>query len=177
MSADVCLVSPAFSTAQLTLLPVDHTLNISWLALDNVGFREFYVGIVPAENYSVDGSGVEYKPTAGQPHFSITNPDILQNGVELYISVRAQDLALHSTTVTVGPILIDLTPPSINGSLYVRQQQGHVIVTWDEETFTEEEEGAAAITLRYAVGMLYKVKNTDTPNKLCVTVFSLFNQV
>lgn len=134
------------------MISQDHTLNISWIASDNVGLRQFYTGLVPSQEYSGDENQVVYERTAGQPHYSITRPDILRHGNQFYLSVRAEDLALHTATVTVGPILIDLTPPLTNGSLQVEEMQGHVTVSWDEDTIREEEEGAGPIVIYYAIG-------------------------
>lgn len=74
------------------------------------------------------------------------------HGNLFYLVLREEDLAGLITELTVGPILIDQTPPLVNGSLYVQQENGHVIVMWDEDTFAEEEEGEDSITLQYAIG-------------------------
>lgn len=150
VSSEICLTGHALSPAPLILLPQDHTLNISWFARDNVGLREFYVGVGNSSEEVLTG----YERTAGQQHYALTNARLLTHAGLFYITIQAQDLALHTSSVTVGPILIDLTPPLVNGSLQVQEQQGHVIVTWAEDTFVEEEEGAGSIALQYAIGML-----------------------
>ena len=94
----------------------------------------------------------DHEPTAGQYHYSLTSPELLTQGGVVYISLRAEDLALHTSTVTLGPILVDLTPPQVNGSLQVWEGQGHVIVTWEEGSFVEEEQGAGPLLLQYAIG-------------------------
>lgn len=149
---DVCSSSSPFQPSQFTLLSQEHTLNISWQATDNIGLRQFYVGLIAAPDYSGDETEIEYQGTAGQYHYSITRPDILDQGNQFYVSVRAEDLALHVTTVTVGPVAIDLTPPLVNGSLSIHEQQGHVIVVWSEDAFMEEEEGAGPVVINYAIG-------------------------
>ena len=150
--ADICTTTSSFDPAQLTLVTRDHTLNISWVVSDNVGVGLFYVGLIPAEDYS-EAVEMDYQVlTGGLPHHSVTDPSILQDGNLFYLSVRAEDLALHSTTVTVGPVLVHLTPPLTNGSLQVQQQQGHLTVTWSEGSISEEE-GAWPVTIHYAIGM------------------------
>lgn len=150
--ADICTTSSSFDPAQLTLVTRDHTLNISWVVSDNVGLGLFYVGLIPAEDYS-EAVELDYQVLAGGlPHHSITDPSILHSGNLFYLSVRAEDLALHSTTVTIGPVLVHLTPPLTNGSLQVLLQQGHVTATWSEDAISEEEE-AWPITIHYAIGM------------------------
>ena len=110
------------------------------------------MGLISAQNSSGDGMGIEYACTAGQTHLAITDSDLLRNGNEFYASVQAEDLAGHRTTLTLGPILIDLSPPLVNGTLQVQQMQDHVIVTWEQDTITEEEDAEGSITLRYAIG-------------------------
>lgn len=110
------------------------------------------MGLIPALEYSGDGTGVRYQGTARQSHYSITRPDVLVHGNQFYLSIRAEDLALHTTTVTVGPILIDLTPPAVNGSLRIEEVRGHVTVSWDEDAITEEEEGSGPVNIYYAIG-------------------------
>lgn len=155
VSAEVCFSGRPFPPSPLTLLTQDHTLNVSWFASDNVGHRQFYVGIVQTQNYTGNESEINYQVTAGQSHYSISNSEILRNGNDFYISVRAEDLALHTATLTVGPILIDLSPPFINGSLEVQRDGGRVIITWDQDTITEQEEGDGTITFQYAIGKFH----------------------
>ena len=145
---DVCLTGHTLSPSPLTLLPHDHTLNISWLASDNTGLREYYIAV------GNESAVTSYRvPTLGQPHFSLSLPQLLAHGAVFNITVTAEDLAGHTSSVSVGPVLIDLTPPLVNGSLYVWEEAGHVMVTWSEDTFSEEEEGAGPVTLQYAIGM------------------------
>lgn len=149
VSADICLTSSPFPAAQLTLVTRDHTLNLSWAASDNVGLREFYIAIVSAENYTGNGMGMEFKATAGQTHYSISDSNVLVNGNAFFVFLRAEDVTLHTVNLILGPLLVELTPPLINGSLYVEQRDGHVIVTWSEDTIIEEE---GPIIIRYALG-------------------------
>ena len=153
----MCLTIPPLPSSPLTLITQDHTLNISWLAYDNIGIRDFYIRIIPLKdyggNYTGDWNGTEFfSKTAGLSHFSISDPTILVHGSKFYLELRGEDLAGLMTVLTVGPILIDQTPPIINGSLYVERKAGYVIVMWDKDTFADEEEGDESITLQYAIG-------------------------
>ena len=124
---------------------------MSWFASDNVGFREFYVGTVAEQNYTGVTSQIEYSETGGQMHFSIYNPDLIANGNTFYISVKSADIALHEVRLDIGPIVVDVSPPVVNGSLSVVQAGGHMIVTWQEETFYDEE-SIEPLQLEYAIG-------------------------
>lgn len=82
----------------------------------------------------------------------MTDSTLFRNGNEFYVSIQAEDLAGTRTTMTLGPILIDLSPPLINTSLVTQQAQGHVIVTWEQGGIIETEDVEGEIELYYAIG-------------------------
>ena len=108
-------------------------------------------GIISAEDFD-QGNPIVYYPTAGQSHFSIHDADIIAAGNTFYVSVLAVDMSQRQTTVTAGPILVDLTPPLLNGSLQVERSGRHVIVTWDQVTFTDDEDINPVSQFEYAIG-------------------------
>ena len=151
LPADECRNYSPFIPSQPTYLRGDDALNVSWYASDNVGFREFYVGIVPEQNYTGATSQIECSKTGGQMHFSIYNPDLIANGNTFYISVKSADVALHEVRLDIGPIIVDVSPPVVNGTLSAVQAGGHMIVTWQEETFYDEE-SREPLQLEHAIG-------------------------
>ncbi len=149
----MCTSTPPFSPSPVTYLTRDHTLNISWDYSDNVGLRQFYIGTVPAQNYTGDESEVVYYETTGHAQYTLSGVETLWSGNQFFLSIRAEDLALHITTVTIGPILIDWTPPLVNGSLDVQRRGDGVMITWDEEAFVDnEEEVGTTLVYHYAIG-------------------------
>ena len=151
ISADECRNYSPFVSSQPIYLRGDHALNVSWYASDNVGFREFYVGTVAEQNYTGATSQVEYSETAGQMHFSIYDPELIANGNVFYISVKSADVALHEVRLDIGPIIVDVSPPDVNGTLSAVQAGDHMIVTWQEGTFYDEE-SMVPLQLEYAIG-------------------------
>ena len=151
LSADECRNYSPFIPSQPIYLRGDHVLNVSWVASDNVGFREFYVGTVIEQNYTGVTSQIEYSETAGQTHFSIYDPYLIANGNTFYISVKSADVALHELRLDIGPIIVDVSPPIVNGTLSAVQAGGHMTVTWQEGTFYDEE-SMEPIQLEYAIG-------------------------
>lgn len=135
----------------VTYLTSDFLLNATWVARDDTGIRSFMFGIISAEDFD-RGSPIVYYPTAGQSHFSIHDADIIAAGNTFYVSVLAVDVSQRQTTVTAGPILVDLTPPLLNGSLQVERSGRHVIVTWDQVTFTDDEDINPVSQFEYAIG-------------------------
>lgn len=152
LTSEVCWTSLPFSPSEPILTTSHHTLNFSWHALDNVGIRGYYIALASPRNNSGHGTEAEFASTAGQPHYSWTDADLLASGNQFYVHLQAEDFAGSKSNITIGPILIDLSPPYVNGSLQAQQIQGHVIVTWEQDTFTEEEDIEGSLTLRYAIG-------------------------
>ena len=151
MTSGICRNSTPFIVSQPTYLVGDHALNISWYASDNVGFREFYVGIISEENYTDSSVEITYSESAGQTHFSIYDPQLLSNGNSFYLSLKSADVALHMLRLDIGPIIVDISPPIVNGSLDVVQNSDHMIVTWQEGTFYDDE-SLEPLQLEYAIG-------------------------
>ena len=150
-SADECRDYSPFMPSQPIYLRGDHALNVSWYASDNVGFKEFYVGIMAEQNYTGITSQLDYSETGGQMHFSIYDPQLITNGNMFYLSVKSADVALHEVRLDIGPIIVDVSPPVINGSLATVHAVGHMIVTWQEGTFFDEE-SIEPLQLEYAIG-------------------------
>ena len=150
LPADVCTTSTRYTASQLTHLTAEHTLNITWSATDNVGVAIHEVGIVAEQNFTSDGRNVRYHHTAGQTHYSFYDSELLSNGNRFYLSVRVVDFAQQRTVVNVGPILIDVTPPTFNGTLEAVHNGDHVIVTWAEDWFLDTESGVGEY--QFAVG-------------------------
>lgn len=156
LPADSCLTAPPFTPSQPTYLTSEHALNVSWFANDNFGFQDFQVGIIEAENYTNNGdSGIAYFSTGGQLHFSILNPEILSSGRSFYLSIRAIDMASNEASVTVGPIIVDISPPEVDGNLLVERNLDHVIVRWNETVFSDEEDLNPIVSFKYAIGKLF----------------------
>lgn len=138
----------------VTFLTISDVLNVSWIASDDTGIREFQFGIINADDFSGDPRGISYLSTGLQSHYSVFNSSLIRNGHRLVISVVAVDLALHRTVVTVGPFVVDTTPPLVNGSLVVEGRDSHVTVVWDEGTFTDPEDGEPLTNFEYAIGKI-----------------------
>ena len=151
VTSELCQNYSPFISSQPIYLRGDHALNVSWYTSNNVGFQEFYVGIVARQNYTGVMSNIEYSPTAGQMHYSIYDPELIANGNTFYLSLKSADVAVHEVQLDIGPIIVDVSSPVVNGSLAVVQAGGHVIVIWQEGTFYDEED-VEPLQLEYAIG-------------------------
>ncbi len=133
---DVCTSSTLYTPSQLTHITRDYTLNVSWTATDNVGISHYNVAIVTPANLT---NQIDYYRTAGQQHYSFYSSELLSNGNEFYLSLQVFDLAQRFVTVTIGPIVVDVTPPTLNGTLSAVRVEGHVTVTWQNNAFQDKE--------------------------------------
>ena len=151
VTAEECQNSSPFSASQPIYLREEASVNVSWYAWDNVGFREFYIGVIAEENYTGMSNQIEYAETGGQTHFSIYNPELITGGNRFYISILSSDVALHEIRLDIGPIIVDVSPPVVNGSLDIIQSGDHMIVTWLEGTFYDNE-SLGSLQLDFAIG-------------------------
>ena len=153
----------------MTYLTSDFLLNATWVARDDTGIRNFRFGVISAEDFD-RGNPITYYPTAGQTHSSIHDPDIIAAGNSFYVSVVAVDLSQRQTVLTAGPILVDITPPFLNGSLQVERSGRHVIVTWDHVTFTDDEDLSPVTQFEYAIGECYFFTYSMRALALCLII-------
>jgi len=119
--------------------------------------RDFYVSLYSPEqlaNITDLGTIPIATRTGGFTHLSLTNPDLLRHGNSFHLVVRGEDVTGLVATVSVGPVLVDQTPPTVNGSVYVQGTLDHVTVMWDSHAFAEPEEGNDTIILQYAIGKI-----------------------
>ena len=147
---DVCSSSTLYTPSQLTHLTQDHTLNVTWSATDNIGISHFEVGIVSDTNFTDNGDNIEYFHTAGQSHYSFYNSELLSNGNLFYVSLRVFDLAQQVLVLNIGPIIVDVTPPTFNGTLETVRNGDLVIMEWESNTFEDLESGIEE--LKFAIG-------------------------
>lgn len=146
--SSACGQYPAYSPPVYTT--VDTVLNISWSASDNVGIRGYKFGLSRSPNISEPIDILPLQTTAGHSHFTAHSPELV-SGNEFYVHVVATDLAMQETTASVGPIVIDTSPPKLNGSLFIQQIEQLVMVWWEDDTFADEEDKVELEEPKYAL--------------------------
>ena len=68
-------------TPTVTFLTTSDVLNVSWIASDNTGIREFQFGIINAEDFSGDQRDIAYVSTGLQTHYSVFDPSLISMDV------------------------------------------------------------------------------------------------
>ena len=136
----------------ISFVPYHTFFNLSWDASDNTGIREYQVAI--ATSADLLGSTPDILPSSstGRLAFRTVYNASLVSGSTLFVMLTATDLAGNTATHTLGPVVMDTTPPVFEGNFTITSTANHVIVTWSGVNITDEEEGSEALEVEYAVG-------------------------
>ena len=141
----MCANYGAFSL--VTYTAVDAVLNITWQATDNVLVRDYYVGVASAWNTTTSPDLVPFQSTVGRSFFSTQ----VIPSFEFFVVVKAIDVAMQETSAVLGPIIVDISPPVINGSLSANTTGTLIIVSWEEGAFSDEDDWFP-LSVEYAIG-------------------------
>lgn len=140
-----CINYSPFSS--VTYTAVDAVLNITWQATDDILVRNYYLGVASMWNKTTSPDLLPFQSTAGHTHFSTP----VMSGIEFFLVVKAVDVAMQETNVLVGPVVVDVSPPMINGSLSLNYIGALIIVSWEEEAFSDADDWFP-LSVEYAVG-------------------------
>lgn len=75
----------------------------------------------------------------------------LSDGDEIYIFVKITNSAVLTSTATIGPVIVDETPPVCPPSLPVLTQNGSLYIHWSEGAIADEEQKESISTFLYRV--------------------------
>ena len=145
MPSSTCANYGPFSL--VTFTAVDAVLNITWQATDNVLVRDYYVGVASAWNSTASPDLLPFQSTVGRSFFSIP----VTPSVEFFVVVKAIDVAMQETSALLGPVIVDISPPVINGSLSSNTIGTLIIVSWEEETLSDDDDWFP-LSVEYAIG-------------------------
>ena len=78
----------------------------------------------------------------------------LGHGDRFYIFLKATNKAGLPTQLTLGPVVIDVTPPDVTTSLTAEVNDGYIVVTWTNTTFHDSEQpDGMEFDITFRVGM------------------------
>ena len=69
-----------------------------------------------------------------------------------YIHVKAVNKAQQETVVTLGPVVVDLSPPVYTSGLEVRELDDEVVITWPATAFVDYQDPGLVVEYMIAVG-------------------------
>ena len=145
MPSSTCATYGPFSL--VTYTAVDAVLNITWQATDNILVRDYYLGVASSWNNTASPDLIPFQSTAGRSFFSTS----MTSSMEFFVVVKAIDVAMQETSTLLGPVIVDISPPVINGSLSFNTTGALIIVFWEEETFSDDDDWFP-LNVEYAIG-------------------------
>ena len=141
-------VDPA---AEIIYIVAEYCLNISWSASDNFGIYDYSVGIASSDILATIPDLVPFHTTTRQPFISLYSSN-LTSEQQFYIVITAEDHALLSTTEVFGPIVLDTSPPIVNGTVSVNREDAIVTVSWPTDITGDDEQVGPLTDYEYAIG-------------------------
>lgn len=132
-------------------LPADK-INMKWLIVGNSSQMDAaYVGFSRdiSNEENPDLIAFEKTHTLSKFHRSHTGID---KGVPFFITIKLLNKAGVSSFHSVGPVIIDETPPMYTGGLAVEIQDSNVFVFWLNTSFKETEQKEEMTLMLFRVG-------------------------
>ena len=155
VSSQHCSLSLPFQDIIYT--PLDTVLNISWSVADDNGIHDYQIGV--ASNDSGIPDILPMLSTGRHAHFSV-HGDSFRSGESFHLILRATDVAGHEKTVRIGPIIIDTSPPVMNGSVSVSPPsvgERFYTIYWEEDGFYDDEDVFPLDRYEYAIGQCISI--------------------
>ncbi|KAI8485722.1 hypothetical protein Bbelb_365560, partial [Branchiostoma belcheri] len=139
--------------AQHYFLTGDKHLRVYWNGSDDESsIQDYLLGLSSTESSVIDPDIMPLTPTNGHTFFN-TRHSGLGEGVEFYLGITAINKAGLRTTKVVGPILVDVTPPTFSGEVSVSVEDSFLVARWPGDGFSDDEDGDA-LNMAFAIGHL-----------------------
>ena len=141
------------SEEEINYIVADYAFNISWTASDNFGIYDYFVGIASSQSLTSMPDLIPFRSTTRQPFASLYSTS-LTSGTQFYVVVRAEDHVMLSDMAVFGPILLDTSPPAVNGTTDVRRGRTIITVSWHTSIITDPEQLRPLNDYEYAIGKI-----------------------
>ncbi|KAK7493739.1 hypothetical protein BaRGS_00015068, partial [Batillaria attramentaria] len=138
-SEHFCRTLPKMTEDSYIVLPSDY-LKMKWAAVDAESeMEEYHVGMGRDRTTASAPDLLPFTPTHGHHSYHARHSG-LGHGAVFFIFLRALSKAGLHVQLTLGPVLIDETPPVAIGTLPAAIGGDFLMVTWTNETFTDPEQ-------------------------------------
>ncbi|KAK7092487.1 uncharacterized protein [Littorina saxatilis] len=139
LSDDLCRRLKPMTSEHHILLPSDY-LKVEWAGLDDEShMEEFYVGIATDRSLRSSPDLLSFTPTQGRQSYHARHAG-LGHGARFYVFLRAVNKAGLDVMLTLGPVIVDVTPPDVTGALNAFVRDGFLVVNWNNGTFSDTEQ-------------------------------------
>ena len=150
----LCKHLPLFNTNLKLYLPNDH-LSLKWsLAKGLSQVENFFVGFGKTVDEKYSPSLQAYKSTNGHPYIKINHLGVGSDN-EFYIFIKVENKANLEKIVSVGPIVIDETPPLYIKKPSVSIKDQDIIITWEENQFYDNEQTEEIGQILFQIGTAF----------------------
>ncbi|XP_069134357.1 uncharacterized protein [Argopecten irradians] len=127
-------------------------IDLQWNAIDTGSqIRDVYIAVGSTEDSSLSADLIDYHISSHTDYYKSRHVG-LSDGDEIYIFVKITNSAVLTSTATIGPVIVDETPPVCPPSLPVLTQNGSLYIHWSEGAIADEEQKESISTFLYRVG-------------------------
>ncbi|KAK7493734.1 hypothetical protein BaRGS_00015063 [Batillaria attramentaria] len=138
LSTDLCLRLRKLTADDFILLPSDY-LRLSWIGVDEESeMEEYHVGMGRDRTTASAPDLLPFTPTHGHHSYHARHSG-LGHGAVFFIFLRALSKAGLQVNLTLGPVIIDVTPPVVTRQMTAEIDGQFLVVTWTNETFQDPE--------------------------------------
>ncbi|XP_069134360.1 uncharacterized protein [Argopecten irradians] len=143
-----CFISDGHGTIYL---PID-LIDLQWDVIDTGSqIRDVYIGVGSTEYSSLSPDLIDYHISSHTDYYKSRHVG-LSDGDEIYIFVKITNTAALTSTASIGPVIVDETPPVCPPSLPVLIQNGSLYIYWSGGAIADEEQKEPISTFLYRVG-------------------------
>nr|KAG5696653.1 hypothetical protein BaRGS_023062 [Batillaria attramentaria] len=134
-----CRTLPKMTEDSYIVLPSDY-LKLTWAAVDAESeMEEYYIGMGRDRTTSSAPDLLPFTPTHGHHSYRARHSG-LGHGAVFFIFLRALSKAGLHVQLTLGPVIIDVTPASVAEPLTALVEDGFLVVSWTDSTFADLEQ-------------------------------------
>ncbi|KAK7493722.1 hypothetical protein BaRGS_00015051, partial [Batillaria attramentaria] len=151
-STDLCLRLKLLSSDDIVVLPSDY-LRLSWIGVDEESeMEEYHVGMGRDRTTASAPDLLPFTPTHGHHSYHARHSG-LGHGAVFFIFLRALSKAGLQVNLTLGPVIIDVTPPTVTSRLTPIVEGKYLVVEWANDTFQDPEQpNEAEFDVTFRVG-------------------------
>lgn len=179
VSVELCRTLPILKDSPSIFMPTD-LIRLQWVAKDRESdMEEVYVGIGRDPMSSAEPDILSFTPTHGYSSYDARHSG-LGHGSVFFIFLKALSKAGSQTSLSLGPISIDFTPPEITQSLEAVLADDCLQLTWVNGTFRDDEQPTFVpldVTIRLGeYDKIASVSSTLSPVQIhCLSISDLIS--
>ncbi|XP_021364683.1 uncharacterized protein LOC110457654 [Mizuhopecten yessoensis] len=145
-----CVVSSAVPNTSVIVLERSNNLEVSWRIMSNTSIVFGYEIGLSTIQYSPAPDLYSFTSTKQHTHDRIRHPDLVEGSI-FYVLIKTTSKANVHVIQSIGPLIIDTTPPNVAGPINVEYNAGYLVTWWSDEAVIDTEE-PYNLKYQYAIG-------------------------